>query len=381
MAGNLTQALYDFAKGKEIDLVGITNAEDIVCIPWKYDRDPGHYMPCRRTKTGDNTYSPKAVMPFAKAVIITGMYMFGFDKIIPGTRGCPRGNIGPWTRGYVEAGRYATDCVTEFLQEKGYEAVFTNELPYRTLAVKCGLGSIGKNGFLYHENMGSYIRMGCVLTDAPLETADRGTESSNTCGRCRICIDSCPTGALKGRNDYDADYCLHLWLQGQGIYGESIPAGERHKCLNYLMRTGRCLEVCPRNRHLRPRKAFPFKSEDKPDSPELIPLVLADDEEFKARLPFHVYKYGIEYIRRNVIVALGNAKDPAAVEALSRGLAALSDKARGLCAWALGEIGGREAEACLAEAAQKEMKAEVQKEISMALNKLSKESLSWEKRN
>jgi epoxyqueuosine reductase len=221
MVDNLTQALHDFAKRKEIDLLGVTNADDIVCLPSEYDSDPAHYAPCRRTKIRDNTYSPKVIMKSVKAVIITGMYMFGFDKIIPGTLGCPRGNIGPWTRAYVEAGRYATDQVMSFLQNMGYKAVFTNELPYRTLAVKCGLGSIGKNGFLYHEKMGSYIRMGCVLTDAPLETEDHGTQSSNTCGKCNICINACPTGALRGQNDYDADYCLHLWLQGQGIYGEN----------------------------------------------------------------------------------------------------------------------------------------------------------------
>jgi epoxyqueuosine reductase len=370
MVDNLTQALHDFAKRKEIDLLGVTNADDIVCIPCEYDSDPVHYAPCRRTKIRDNTYSPKVIMKSVKAVIITGMYMFGFDKIIPGTLGCPRGNIGPWTRAYVEAGRYATDQVMSFLQNMGYKAVFTNELPYRTLAVKCGLGSIGKNGFLYHEKMGSYIRMGCVLTDAPLETEDHGTQSSNTCGKCNICINACPTGALRGQNDYDADYCLHLWLQGQGIYGENIPPEERHKCLNYIMRTGRCLEVCPRNRGLQPRKAFPFKSENKSDSPELIPLVLASEEEFKARLPYHVYKYGIENIRRNAIIALGNAKDPAALEVLSRGLTVLSDKARGLCAWALGEIGGNEAKTSLIMAAQTETSSNVQKEIEMALHKL-----------
>lgn len=370
MPDNLTQDIYDFAKSKEIDLLGITNADDIVCIPWEYENDSVHYAPCRSTKRAENTYSPRVIMSSVRAVIITGMYMFGFDKIIQGTRGCPRGNIGPWTRGYVEAGRYATDQVIDFLKSKNYEAVFTNELPYRTLAVKCGLGYIGKNGFLYHEKMGSYIRMGCVLTDAPLEAKDHGTRSSNKCGKCMVCINSCPTGALRGENDYNADYCLHLWLQGQGIYGKNIPAAERHKCLNYIMRTGRCLEVCPRNRGLQPRKSFPFKSEDKPDSPELIPLVMADEDGFKARLPFHVYKYGIENIRRNVIIALGNAKDPAAVEALGKGLIQLSDESRGLCAWALGEIGSSSAKTYLIESAHKEMNSDVQKEILMALNKL-----------
>lgn len=78
---------------------------------------------------------------------MVGMYMYGFDRLTPSKPGCPRGNIGLWTRGYVEAGRSATDSISEWLIQKGFHAVFTNALPYRTLAVRCGIGRIGNNGF------------------------------------------------------------------------------------------------------------------------------------------------------------------------------------------------------------------------------------------
>lgn len=369
----LTERLKQYAERKEIDLLGITDMEDIHCLPWDYDKDSSHYQPCRRTQTAQDIYSPKKVMPEGRAVIVTGMYMYGFDKICPSEPGCPRGNIGPWTRGYVEAGRYATDSVEDFFRTEGYRSCFTNELPYRTLAVKCGLGQIGRNGFLFAEGMGCYIRLGAVITDAPLETVDKGTKSSDVCGKCNICVKSCPTGALKGTNDMDADSCLHLWQQGQGKYGDYIPPEERHKCGNYLMRTGRCLEVCVRNRKLKPRAHFPFSSEQKEDSPELIPLVLASEKEYQERLPFHVYKYGIEYIRRDVIIALGNIKDVTAVSVLAEGLKTLGEKERGLCAWALGEIGTASAFDVLKDTCMVEQSSLVLREIKLAMKSFKTE--------
>lgn len=375
----LTERLRQYAADKEIDLLGITNMEAICCIPWDYDKEPSHYLPCRTTQTGPDTYEPKQVMPEGKAIIVTGMYMYGFDKIQPSVPGCPRGNIGPWTRGYVEAGRYATDRIEEFLKKEGYHTRFTNELPYRTLAVKCGMGKIGRNGFLFAPGMGCYIRLGAVVTDAPLETVDKGTKSEDVCGKCRVCVDACPTGALKGTNDMDADSCLHLWQQGKGKYGDYLPPEERHKCGNYLMRTGRCLEVCVRNKKLIPRKHFPFQAEQKEDSPELIPLVLASEEEYRKRLPVHVYKYGISYIRRDAIMALGNSKDKAAIVVLEKGLKTLGEKERGLCAWSLGEIGGPAACEALKNALRTEKSSLVLKEIKRAIQQNRQEEAGNEK--
>jgi epoxyqueuosine reductase len=363
----LNHELKELIIQNNIDLFGVTDADKIICLPWNYGECPGRYMPCNATLVAPNTYDPKIILPDALAVIITGMYMYGFDKIKPSEPGHPRGDIGPWTRGYVEAGRHATDIVESFLRNEGYKTRFTNELPYRTLAVKCGLGKIGRNGFLFAEGMGCYIRLGAVVTNAPLETVNYGTSFEDPCGTCHLCIDNCPTGALKGTNDLDVDICLHLWQQGQGKYGDYLPIEERHKCGNHLMRTGKCLQVCVRNHKLVPREHFPFRAEEKEDSPELIPLVLASEEEYKNLLPYHVYKYGIPHIRRDSIIALGNSKDEAAIDVLAKGLRTLSEKERGLCAWALGEIKGEKAYVVLVEAEKIETDTLAKSEIRHAL--------------
>lgn len=96
----------------------------------------------------------------------------------------------------------------EFLKSKGYDAwaqttdrVQINEqnvspLPHKTVAVRAGLGWIGKNCLLITEAFGSAVRISTLLTDAPLDCGEAITASR--CGDCRLCVESCPAQALKG---------------------------------------------------------------------------------------------------------------------------------------------------------------------------------------
>lgn len=114
------------------------------------------------------------------------------------------------------------------LQAEGYEAIGTaatlahldlatlsTPLPHKTVATLAGLGWIGKSALLVTEQYGSAVRLGTVLTNAPLPTAAPVTESR--CGDCSACVDACPgtapTGSLwtseSAREDYyDAFACF-----------------------------------------------------------------------------------------------------------------------------------------------------------------------------
>jgi epoxyqueuosine reductase len=70
---------------------------------------------------------------------------------------------------------------------------------------------------------------------------------------------------------------------------------------------------------------------------------------------------------RNVAVALGNARDPIAVPALSRALEDEEALVRSHSAWALGEIGGGEARAALERALRREPDEAVLDEVRRAL--------------
>ena len=70
------------------------------------------------------------------------------------------------------------------------------EFPHKTAATRAGLGWIGKNCQLVSRPLGPWLRLGTVLTDAPL-TADPPQEKS-FCGKCLACVQACPARALAG---------------------------------------------------------------------------------------------------------------------------------------------------------------------------------------
>jgi epoxyqueuosine reductase len=69
------------------------------------------------------------------------------------------------------------------------------ELSLRHIAYEAGLGSIGKNGLLITPEFGPRLRFLAILTSADL-VAGRPVEE-NYCTECDLCVEACPTGALK----------------------------------------------------------------------------------------------------------------------------------------------------------------------------------------
>lgn len=69
----------------------------------------------------------------------------------------------------------------------------TAHLSHKMIALRAGMGWIGKNNLLVHPEFGSKIRLATVLTDMPLKE-DKPVEMS--CADCRKCIEICPVSAI-----------------------------------------------------------------------------------------------------------------------------------------------------------------------------------------
>jgi epoxyqueuosine reductase len=104
-------------------------------------------------------------------------------------------------------------------------------------------------------------------------------------------------------------------------------------------------------------------------APQLLPLLELSDEEFRERFRGSPIKRAKRVgLQRNVCIALGNIGDPAAVPALVGSLRVADAIVREHAAWALGRIGGAEAERALASALAEEEDGTVRSEIEQSLD-------------
>ncbi len=229
---------------------------------------------------------------------------------------------------------------------RGLAYVDTGPILERDLAQRAGLGWFGKNTMILHSRRGSYLFLGLLLLDLPLP-ADPPFEADR-CGTCRACLDSCPTGALLGRDEngapvMDARRCIsYLTIELKG----PIPRELRRSLGNRIFGCDICQEVCPWNRRFaRPTTEPAYQAGADTDGPGLMELMGLSEEEFASRFSGSPVKRAKRRgLLRNVAVALGNWGSPEAVPALARALDDPEPLIRGHAAWALGRLGLEEAE-------------------------------------
>lgn len=182
---------------------------------------------------------------FCKAVSLEGL-----DK--ERTRGYRCGIVMGWelksvydfAEGEMRADR-AADAIEGWLRTQHFDALSQSErsmaqnsmfdaetrstvLPHKTLAVRAGMGWIGRNNLLVTESHGCRLTLSTVLTNAPLPMED-AVQAVNRCGSCMACVRACPVGALSGKK----------WT----------PQMERDKIVDVeaCRLCLKCMQVCPKN--------------------------------------------------------------------------------------------------------------------------------------
>lgn len=79
----------------------------------------------------------------------------------------------------------------------------------RRAAVEAGFGSYGKSGLVLVDGFGPRVRLGAVLTSAPLEATKKKVRSPCPSG-CQICLLGCPGKALSGGGRLDKRACAQV---------------------------------------------------------------------------------------------------------------------------------------------------------------------------
>ncbi len=191
----------------------------------------------------------------------------------------------------------------------GYR-VFVDSAPVmeKPLAVKAGLGWMGKHTNLVNRDAGSWFFLGELFTDLPLP-ADRPVKDH--CGRCQACLDLCPTGAIVEPYLVDARRCIsYLTIEHPG----PIPEALRPMMGNRIYGCDDCLLACPWNRFSSPTREDDFLPRQGLDRATLLELFHWDEETFLKRTEGSaIRRIGYQRWQRNLAVALGNASPAAAV--------------------------------------------------------------------
>jgi epoxyqueuosine reductase len=343
----LTEEFKQHAKEAGIDLLGYTSASPFLVGEEKREVNPRDFL------------------PGARSIVVAALYLYGCERSEPTLPGAPRGRYGPGTRTASVSARYLEKVLKGFLEKRGFQAVVSGKIPHKMAAVRSGIAYYGKNCIAYADPFGSSLRLSAVITDAELDPVDRPIEVSD-CGDCNLCLEACPTNALDRPYHLIREQCICIWLGG-----DPIPRQGRERIGTYLRRCGFCQDVCPKNQGLALRQEFPFEIEPMSDSPELIPLLLGDEEYYKSALPEYVLRARIDTIRRNVAVALGNSGDEAAIPALIQALKFKHAETRQAAAWALGKLNAKAAQKALKKALREEKEEEARKDIEEALRIIS----------
>ncbi|MBN1505862.1 MAG: tRNA epoxyqueuosine(34) reductase QueG [Sedimentisphaerales bacterium] len=151
----------------------------------------------------------------------------------------------------------------------------------KALAVRAGLGFVGRNHLLIHPQLGPQVLLGELVTTVPIQPDE---PAGGTCHDCDRCIKACPTGALRPDGFLDARRCISCLTQYPSKEG---PAPDTH---GWLFGCDECLRACPFHDQAPPRANRQFKFH--PDGASLdLPEVLGwDAQTFDSRFadsPIH----------------------------------------------------------------------------------------------
>jgi epoxyqueuosine reductase len=122
--------------------------------------------------------------------------------------------------------------------------VYTDGAPIleREMAVRAGLGWIGRNSCVISPANGSGFLLAEIFTDIPL-AADQPF-SSEHCGTCTRCVDACPTQCILPDRTVDANRCLSYHsIENRG----TIPLEIMERFGNQVFGCDICQAICPWN--------------------------------------------------------------------------------------------------------------------------------------
>jgi epoxyqueuosine reductase len=298
--------IRQLAQKQQIDVVRIT-------YPGPFEGYPFSESPRR---------DPHLTLPKARSLIIAGIYIGGFrlpDWDNPAVGRTSRLFLSGFFLDVVKP----LKSIVGLLHEQGFSAKMCDGLeprgsilPLKLAAVRAGIGWQGKHTLLIAPDYGTFLALGGIVTDAPLQPD--GEVVKDRCGTCCACQEACPTGALDEPYRLRRDRCLSYLIQEESL------SQEVYRLIgNRVVDCEICQTACPWNKkHAKtPRETertrfFTKKVDSLSNVFRLSNLAKLSERDYEKLIG--PYRTDIPYriFRRNVIAALGHSKQPEVIPLL-----------------------------------------------------------------
>ncbi|MHA1907250.1 MAG: 4Fe-4S double cluster binding domain-containing protein [Candidatus Thorarchaeota archaeon] len=199
-----------------------------------------------RKYIGGKTHEHPATFPEAKSVIVIAVYtpLLTTNFLYKGKKH------------EVLVPHYYEDGITEAHLKKTIQNQIIGSSDYRVenanqnvlfkrLAVRSGLGKYGRNNLCYVDGFGSFVRLHAFFTDYEFEVNNwTDARMMDSCEKCKTCQNNCPTGSISDENFViDIEKCIPLYNEIKGEFPEWMNSTWH----NALMGCMRCQLICPAN--------------------------------------------------------------------------------------------------------------------------------------
>lgn len=334
-------ALQVLGQEAGLDALGVARAEVLdrarTHIHDRIDRDFVNSMKFTFLRPERST-NPLALVQDARTIIV-GARSYALRVEEQSTDGVLRADIAryAWDDHYGHL-KESLNVLASQLRRDGHRAtVFAddNSIVDREVAYLAGIGWFGRNANILIPGRGSMFVLGCIVTTADLPIASPVPDG---CGTCTRCFPGCPTGAIVEPGVIDAHRCLSWLLQKPGVFDRryrSALGARIYGCDD-------CQTVCP------PTKKAGMVHTMRPLQTQVDVvslLTMGDNELNRVAEGWYVDQRDMTWVRRNLLIIVGNIADPSKpeiVDILRQYLSHQHPILRAHAVWAVARLGLRE---------------------------------------
>lgn len=211
---SLKQEIIEAAPGLGIDSIGFASADPFLSLKaiLEEHRAKGYESGFEEPDIDKRIYPELYGSQPASLIAIAVAYPSKMKDPPKSDKGKYRGILArsAWGKDYHLVLREAMEKLEAFISERVPDAIMKNmvdtgELSDRAVAERAGIGFSGKNTMMISPTLGSWIYLGELLTNIPFQPDEPVTDG---CGECTKCLDACPTGALVGPGQLNAQRCV-----------------------------------------------------------------------------------------------------------------------------------------------------------------------------